>query len=154
MKKTRQEKILELIRQYDIGTQDELIARLRECGYGATQATVSRDIRALKLLKIPTENNAYRYVLPAKEGTTPDSDKEMIGYRKACAESITDIAWSMNNVVIKTTPGMASAVALFLDRLEHNLMLGCVAGDDTIIVVTRTVEDARALSEAVQLQCE
>ncbi len=154
MKKNRQEKILELIRQYDIGTQDELIARLRECGYGATQATVSRDIRALKLLKIPGESGAYRYVLPTKDEAVAETDKEMVSYRKTCTDSVTDIAFAMNNVVIKTTPGMASAVAWVLDRLEHDLMLGCVAGDDTIIVVTRTSEDARTLAEAVQSQCE
>lgn len=151
MKKNRQEKILELIARYPIGTQDELIARLREEDYNATQATVSRDIRALKLVKLQTENGSYRYVLPRKEEKDTEAAHE-VTYRKTYAESILSVAYAMNNVVIKTTPGMASAVALVLDRTNHEMMLGTVAGDDTIIVVTRSTEDSRVLTESIEEQ--
>lgn len=152
MKKNRQEKILELVTKYEIGTQDELIDRLHACGYGATQATVSRDIRALKLLKVLTENNSYRYIAPSATADSREDNPPKVSYRKTYAESIVSVDHAMNNVVVKTTPGMASAVALLLDKTNHQLMLGCVAGDDTIIVVTRTAEDAHTLSDNVKGQ--
>ncbi len=151
MKKNRQEKILELITRYPIGTQDELIARLREYDCNATQATVSRDIRALKLVKVLMEDGSYRYVMPrANEGTRPDATG--MNYHKAYADSILSVQYAMNNVVIKTTPGMASAVALMLDHTNHDMMLGTVAGDDTIIIVTRSAEESRALVDSVEEQ--
>ena len=150
MKKSRQEKILELVASHEIDTQDELIDRLRQSGYDVTQATVSRDIRALKLVKVLTENGNYRYVLPRIEDDA-DNGSESSVYRKAYAQSITEINYAMNNVVVKTTPGMASAVALLMDQTYHSLMLGCVAGDDTIIVVTRNEEDARLLASNIQI---
>ena len=151
MKKNRQEKILELISRYPIGTQDELIARLREYDCNATQATVSRDIRALKLVKVLREDGGYRYVLP-KAGDGGKTEGGSLNYHKAYADSILSVQYAMNNVVIKTTPGMASAVALMLDHTNHDMMLGTVAGDDTIIVVTRSVEESRALTDSIEEQ--
>jgi transcriptional regulator of arginine metabolism len=151
MKKSRQEKILELVASHEIDTQDELIDRLRQSGYDVTQATVSRDIRALKLVKVLTESGTYRYVLPRIEDGA-DMVGETSAYRKAYAQSITEISYAMNNVVVKTTPGMASAVALLLDQTYHSLMLGSVAGDDTIIVVTRNEDDAKLLASNLQIQ--
>lgn len=151
MKKNRQEKILELIAQSPIGTQEELIEKLRIEGYTATQATVSRDIRALKLVKLLMENGGYRYVLPQKENKVGDSSHSA-SYQKTYGDSILSVAYAMNNVVIKTTPGLASAVALVLDHTNHNMMLGTVAGDDTVIVVTRSTEDSRALAESIEEQ--
>ena len=152
MKKNRQEKILELIARYAIGTQDELIARLREEDCNATQATVSRDIRALKLVKLQTEDGSYRYVLPAQESKEGGMSAGTASYQKTYADSILSVAYAMNNVVIKTTPGMASAVALVLDHTNHDMMLGTVAGDDTVIVVTRSTEDSRILTERIEEQ--
>ena len=151
MKKNRQEKILELVKAYPIGTQDELIERLREEGYVATQATVSRDIRALKLVKLMLEGGGYRYVLPRQEGSAGEKSREG-AYQKTHTESILSVAYAMNNVVIKTTPGMASAVALMLDQNNHEWILGTVAGDDTVIVVTRSTEDSVALTESIEAQ--
>lgn len=151
MKKNRQEKILELISRYPIGTQDELIARLREFDCNATQATVSRDIRALKLVKVLMEDGSYRYVMP-RTGEGAHTDEASMNYHKAYADSILSVQYAMNNVVIKTRPGMASAVALMLDHTNHDMMLGTVAGDDTIIIVTRSVEESRALVESVEEQ--
>ena len=150
MKQNRQEKILELIASYPIGTQDELIVRLREEGYNATQATVSRDIRALKLVKVLSENGTYCYVLPRKETAASVSATQAPSYHKTYGDSILSVAYSMNNVVIKTAPGMASAVAVVLDHAYHEMMLGTVAGDDTIIVVTRSAEESRLLANYIE----
>lgn len=152
MKKNRQDKILELIARYPIGTQDELIEYLREYDCNATQATVSRDIRALKLVKVLTEDGNYRYILPKAQEKTSDNNMNGLNYHKTYANSILSVAYAMNNVVIKTTPGMASAVALMLDHTNHDMMLGTVAGDDTIVVVTRSTEESRALSESIEKQ--
>lgn len=152
MKKNRQEKILELIARYPIGTQDELIEHLEREGCHATQATVSRDIRALKLVKLQSEDGVYRYVLPGKGQAAAANDTHGATYRRTYGDSILSVAYAMNNVVIKTTPGMASAVALVLDHNNHDMMLGSVAGDDTIIVVTRSTEDSRALLESIENQ--
>lgn len=152
MKKNRQEKILELIARYPIGTQDELIARLEQEDCHATQATVSRDIRALKLVKVLGEDGGYRYVLPKKEQGSALPDAHGATYQKTYGASILSVAYALNNVVIKTTPGMASAVALVLDHANHDMMLGCVAGDDTVIVVTRSAEDSRMLVQSIEEQ--
>ncbi len=150
MKQNRQEKILELIATYPIGTQDELIAHLREEGYNATQATVSRDIRALKLVKVLTESGAYCYVLPRKEAGNAAAAMQVPSYQKTYGDSILSVAYSMNNVVIKTAAGMASAVAVVLDHAYHEMMLGTVAGDDTIIVVTRSTDESRLLASYIE----
>ena len=152
MKKNRQDKILELIARYPIGTQDDLIEYLNEHGYHATQATVSRDIRALKLIKVLMEDGTYRYVLPKAQEREADNAVAGLNYHKTYASSILSVAYAMNNVVIKTTPGMASAVALMLDHTNHDLMLGTVAGDDTIIVVTRSTEESHVLCESIEEQ--
>lgn len=156
MKKSRQDKILELVAAYCIDTQDELIERLRESGYEVTQATVSRDIRALNLIKVQTEQGSYRYVQPRHEGRMGGGDqskKEPIN-TASHAFSITQVAYAMNNVVVKTTPGMAPAVGLFLDHTYHNMMLGSVAGDDTIIVVTRSEDDSKRLCDYLASDAE
>ena len=150
MKKNRQQKILELISNTPIGTQDELIARLKENGYDATQATVSRDIRALKLVKVLSEDGGYRYTLPQRTEVAAPGQGD--AYQRGFNHSVLSVAYSMNNVVIKTTPGMASAIALQLDRVYHDMMLGTVAGDDTIIVVTRSVEHSQTLAQCIEEQ--
>ena len=150
MKQNRQQKILELIATYPISTQDELIARLREEGYNATQATVSRDIRALKLVKVLNENGSYCYVLPRRESSSATASMQVPSYHKTYGDSILSVAYSMNNVVIKTASGMASAVAVVLDHAYHEMLLGTVAGDDTIIVVTRSTEESRMLASYIE----
>jgi transcriptional regulator of arginine metabolism len=154
-KKSRQEKILELVAAHCIDTQDELIDRLRESGYDVTQATVSRDIRALNLINVQTEQGNYRYVQPHGQRRHADiggSEKSTGGARHV--HSILGVSYAMNNVVVKTPPGMASPVALFLDDMYHQMMLGCVAGDDTIIVVTRSEEDSRKLCDYLESAVE
>ena len=142
MKKHRQEKLLELISRYEIETQDELIERLREIGYEVTQATVSRDIRELKIAKMTTGKGTYRYVLP--KHADPSSG---IKFSAALIDSITTVEFAQNLVVIKTYPGLASAVAGGIDRMSLEGILGCVAGDDTIMVVTRDNECAQIFAD-------
>ena len=141
MKKHRHEKLLELISRYEIETQDELIARLKENGYDVTQATISRDIRELKISKMTTGKGTYRYVLPKQ--ADPSSG---VKFSAALIDSITTVEFAQNLVVIKTYPGLASAVAGGIDRMNLDQILGCVAGDDTIMVVTRDSECAESFA--------
>lgn len=143
MKKNRQEKLLEVISRYEIDTQDELIAILRDHGYDVTQATVSRDIRELKITKMPTGKGTYRYVLPKhSEKGQPMTMK--LG--TTLIDSIVSVDSACNIVVIKTYAGLASAVAAGIDHMNLNQVLGCVAGDDTIMIVSRDEEAASAIS--------
>lgn len=145
MKKNRHEKIIEIVEKYDIETQDELIEQLSKLGYEVTQATVSRDIRELKLTKVMSEKGSYRYQLP-KSNESLGSFK----FNHALAESITSVDYSMHTVVIKTFPGMAQAVAVGIDNLKLPVILGCVAGDDTIIVISRNTEAAADLNTKIK----
>ena len=130
MKLSRQEAILRVIRDKEIETQKELLQCLREMGVHATQATISRDIRELKLSKMLSPSGKYRYELSSKpEMTTPK-------FNGALTESITRVDAAGNLLVVKTYPGMASAVATCIDSLSMPEIIGCVAGDDAILVVT------------------
>lgn len=142
MKKNRQEKMLELISGYEIETQDELIERLRDHGYEVTQATVSRDIRELKIAKMTTGKGTYRYVLP-KESTAVGG----VGFGHTILDSIVGVDHAVNIVVLKTYAGMAQAVAVGIDAMKLSQILGCVAGDDTILVVSRDEATATELAE-------
>ncbi len=144
MKVKRHNKILEIIENNNIETQEELIAKLRLAGFDVTQATVSRDMRDLKLTKQMSDTGAYRYVV-ATTGTTNHHV-----YSRAITHSIKSVEYALNNVVIKTYPGMANAVAAGIDTLRETGILGCVAGDDCIIVVTRTEADSDALTKHIQ----
>ena len=121
MKRNRQEKLLELISRYEIETQDELIERLRENGYSATQATISRDIRELQIAKMTTGRGTYRYVLPKHADPSP-----AVNFSAALIDSIINVQYAQNLVVLKTYPGLASAVAGGIDRMQANQILGCV----------------------------
>ncbi len=138
MKSNRQEKILELINQYEIETQDDLIRHLQENGFIVTQATISRDIRELKLTKVLTGHGSYRYVLPSQ----PES-LQFPKYNRTVIESIISAECAGNILVIKTYPGLAQAVALGIDNMNLPKILGTVGGDDTIISVTKDSEYAK-----------
>lgn len=140
MKGKRQSKIIELINKYDIETQDDLIEKLRLEGFTVTQATVSRDMRDLKLTKITDERGVYKYVQP--KSTLPTNISMLGG---PILSSVTSADYAGNIVVIKTIPSMASAIAAGIDGMEMRSLLGCVAGDDCVIVISRTEEDASAL---------
>jgi transcriptional regulator of arginine metabolism len=141
MKRIRQEKLLELISKYEIDTQDELIERLRESGFEVTQATVSRDIRELNISKMTTGKGTYRYVLPKQ--TSPISNMK---FNSALIDALIGIDYACNIVVLKTHAGLANALAVGIDAMHLENILGCVAGDDTILLVSRSEEAARDIA--------
>ncbi len=144
MKNSRQKAILEIIRVNDIETQDDLIRELANAGYAVTQATVSRDIRELKLIKVTSDSGKYKY-------TVPEAREESEGgvYIAAFSASVKSVESAMNTVVIKTYPGLASAVAASLDSFSDLDILGCIAGDDTVFAVTHTPESAKIVSQRI-----
>ena len=145
MKTKRQELIIDIIEKKEIETQEDLIAELRAAGYDVTQATASRDIRELKLVKVTTGHGSYRYMMPPKSDSSVN-----VKFNSALAESITSVDYSVNIVVVKTYPGLANAVATGIDSLNISSILGCVAGDDTIMIVVRDIESARDISERIR----
>ncbi|MBE6583385.1 MAG: arginine repressor [Ruminococcaceae bacterium] len=145
MKKGRQEKILELISKNNVETQDELIAHLRDEGYNVTQATVSRDIRELDLVKVAVSGGTYKYVVShvSKRNTVPS------GFLvHSIADTVYSIVCAQNIIVLKTNPGMAQAVAIAIDKLPDANILGSVAGDDTVLIVTPDSEIAKTVAES------
>ncbi|MBQ7820388.1 MAG: arginine repressor [Bacteroidales bacterium] len=146
MKKERQAKIKELIEKYKIDTQDELIKRLKESGFSATQATMSRDIKELKLTKISDGKNSYYYVFP-----NSFSAENINKLNASLTHLITSVNCAMNIIVIKTHAGMAQAVATGIDNIKSTDILGCVAGDDTIFIVTTTPEIALEIGAKIKL---
>ena len=145
MKKNRLNKIVEIINTYEVETQDDLIVHLQAAGFSVTQATVSRDIRELGLSKVVTGRGSYRYILPKA-----DKDTRNLQFSHALAETITRVEVAQNIIVLHTYAGMAQAVALEVDHLSHSGILGCVAGDDTIIIVARDNADAISLGQQMQ----
>lgn len=141
MKQSRQGKILEIIAENTIETQEQLIEKLNEAGYNVTQATVSRDIRELRLMKISCGFGVYKYVVSAEE-THSHSAK----YLNILRETITTIEHAGNLVVVKTYAGMAQAAAAALDSMSWTEIIGSIAGDDTIMIVLRSGETARSFS--------
>ncbi len=149
MKKKRQEKIIEIIEKYNVETQEELADRLREDGYAVTQATVSRDIRELKLSKVPTGEGRQKYVAVQKD------DKQLGDkYIRVLRDGFATMDMAQNILVIKTVSGMAMAVAAALDAMNFTEIVGCIAGDDTIMVAVRTVEDTQNLMEKIHTLIE
>ena len=145
MKLERHSKIVELIGKYEIETQEELAERLKQAGYKVTQATVSRDIRELKLTKVQAENGRQRYMV--MQNQTAFSDK----YIRILKDGYVSMDMAQNILVIKTVSGMAMAVAAALDALKFSEVVGCIAGDDTIMVAVRTVEDTQILMDKIHL---
>ena len=143
MKKGRQEKIIELITKYEIETQDELMEFLGEEGYMVTQATVSRDIRDLDLVKVAMPGGAYKYVV---SNISKKNAKNVGPLGHAVADAVVSVSCAQNIIVLKTTPGMAQAVAIVIDRIPDTSILGSVAGDDTIIVVVPDSETAQSVA--------
>ncbi len=144
MKKVRQGKIVDIIQKYDVETQEELAGRLREAGFAVTQATVSRDIRELKLSKISTGQGRQKYIV-LEQGEEHKGDK----YIRVLREGFLSMDMAQNILVIKTASGMAMAVAAALDALQFAEVVGCIAGDDTIFVAVRTVEETQTLMEKI-----
>ena len=140
MKNARQNKILELIEEYEISTQEALIQKLSEHGFESTQTTISRDIRQLRLIKGPTGRGTYKYVAPeVRRGN------DAPGHNSALTDAVLKIEAAQNLIVIKTMAGMANAIAVCVDSLKIKDIVGSVAGDDTILLVFKTIEKAEAI---------
>ena len=137
MKGERQARILDILSKNEVHTQEEITELLRAEGFKVTQATVSRDLRELKLTKNMSSKGGYKYGI--------SNFYVNMNLNNSIIQSIVEVRYAMNNVVIKTYPGMAQAIASGVDSLQHKTILGCVAGDDTIIVVTETEAGAEEL---------
>lgn len=145
MKSRRHAKILDIISEYPIETQDELLTRLKDEGYKATQATISRDIKDLRLVKTLGSDGKYRYVSAAKNLTDIRSN-----FSSLFASSVNSIDFAQNIVVIKTLSGMAQAVCAALDSNDYKAVVGTIAGDDTIFIACRSSQLAVNLTEELK----
>ena len=144
MKRNRLGKIVELIENYDIETQDELADRLKEAGFHVTQATISRDIRELQLSKVPVGDGKQKYVV-LKQDDRQLGDK----YIRVLKDGFVSMDMAQNILVIKTVSGMAMAVAAAVDAMKLKEIVGSIAGDDTIMMAVRTVEDTKAVMDKI-----
>ena len=139
MKISRHAKILEIIAKYDVETQEELSAMLVKEGYPVTQATVSRDIRELKLTKVAVSSGRQKYA------AISHPQKDLSKYIRIFRDGFRSMDMAQNILVIKTVPGMAMAVCAAIDAMRWNEVVGSIAGDDTIMCAVRTVEDTTEL---------
>lgn len=140
MKTKRHSKILELISERDINTQEELLAYLRAAGFDVTQATVSRDIKELRLVKTMVSDCKYRYAPSASDSNADIGTKYAV-----FSQSTRSVDCAGNMVVVKCFNGMANAACAVLDAMNHEGVVGSVAGDDTILVVMRDEKSASTL---------
>ncbi|MCL1791522.1 MAG: arginine repressor [Peptococcaceae bacterium] len=147
MKSRRQKKIQELITEQTIRTQEELCLQLNAYGFTATQATISRDIKELGLVKVPGPGDDYRYAM-ANEAQTVGVQERL---DKVCRDIVTSCDCSDNLVVIKTLPGNAQALAVLLDNVGWQEILGTIAGDDTVFVAVRQRAGAEVVRKRVQM---
>lgn len=143
MKTRRHFAIREILQSERISTQEELCDELRNRGYDVTQATVSRDIKELSLVKIP-DGSGYRYALPETQSRKTSN----VRMRRVFQDSVVGYNHSENIIVIKTVPGAAQSIASLIDSLDNPLILGTVAGDDTIFMV---IKNREAIVEVMQL---
>ena len=142
MKNARQNKILQLIEEYEISTQEALIQRLAEHGFESTQTTISRDIHQLHLIKGPTGRGTYKYVAPEVRRVNG-----VPGHNSALTEAVVKIEAAQNIIVVKTMSGMANAIAVCIDTLNIRDIIGSVAGDDTILLVVKTADKASEIED-------
>lgn len=147
MKNQRQEAIINLINNHAIETQEELATLLNEQGFNTTQATISRDIRELKLTKIACEGNKHKYIV-----ATGDTKDNSDSYRHVLATGIVSIDHSENIIVIKTVSGMAMAVGAAIDSLTIEEIMGCIAGDDTLFLAIKHKNLAISVIEKIKAQ--
>lgn len=143
MKGIRQFKIKEIILERDIETQEELVDALRESGMKITQATVSRDIKELMLIKIPSASGGYKYAMPGETQRANPIHK----LKRALQDHFTHIDYTENLVVMKCLPGTASTIAALIDSMETNDIMGTISGDDTILIICRSKEHSKIVVE-------
>ncbi len=144
MKHRRQEKILDIIKNSEVETQEELLSRLKKSGFHATQATISRDMRQLNIVKTISASGRYRYV----QKILPDPTLEE-KFATILKETVKGIQPAMNIVVIHAYTGMASAACAAIDAMAMPEVIGSIAGDDTLILITESVENAKLIYNTI-----
>lgn len=146
MKNDRQSQLLQIISEENIETQEQLLERLQDRGIRSTQATISRDIKELHLIKEPAGQGRYRYAVSVHKTKLNFADRLRTIFR----ESILSVDCAQNLVVLKTMPGLASAAAAAIDSMEITYMVGSLAGDDTVLLIMRDLDDAVEFSNEVK----
>ncbi len=146
MKVERRSFILDLISKKEIETQEEILKHLKQNGYQVTQATVSRDINQLKLVKIQNGKGGYKYAV----GLSGTIDDDVSRYRSIFSKTVLNIDYANNLVVVKCYVGMANAACAALDTMKHEGVVGTLSGDDTILIVMRTEDAACKLVEELR----
>ncbi len=136
MKTQRQTKILEIIAAKDIETQEQLLEELEKAGFRSTQATISRDIKELRIVKDLTAMGTYRYTTGAKEASSAFSARLNTIFR----ESVISYDYAQNIVVVKTLPSLAPAAGRAIDAMKMSVVVGTLAGDDTLLIIMRDVQ--------------
>jgi len=135
-------RIRDIIANYDIETQDDLVAHLKAAGYTITQATVSRDIKELHLVKVPLQDGRYKYSLPADQRFNPIQK-----LHRALADAFVSIDGATHFLVMKTLPGNANAIASLLDHLDWQEIMGTISGDDTILIICHNEEEREEIKK-------
>ena len=146
MKQKRQEKILEIIAQNDVDTQQRLIELLEENGFSSTQATLSRDIRELRLVKVMTDKGVYKYDVASQDKVSELSTK----FRSIFSEAVISIDYAYHIVVLKCHNGMANAACAALDNMKIRDVVGSLAGDDTVFILLRNEQQALKLVSEIR----
>lgn len=144
MKQKRQREILSIIENEEISTQEELTEKLIKAGFKVTQATVSRDIKELKLIKVHSDKKGNKYSHVSNEISKNNSESSAKLYT-IIEKAVTSVDYANNIVIIRTIQGMAQGVAFAIDNLHQEGVMGTIAGDDTIMIVTKTEENAKKL---------
>lgn len=145
MKQRRQAKIIEIVENNDIETQDELLTKLTEAGFNTTQATISRDIRDINLTKVSVAGGRQKYALGKSAGR-----ESINSYKQVLSACILSMEAAENLIVIKTVSGMAMAVGAALDNLSINGLMGCIAGDDTLFLAVRSRELVKSVITTIE----
>ncbi|WLD91983.1 transcriptional regulator AhrC/ArgR [Alkalihalobacillus sp. AL-G] len=135
-------KIREIITNFDIDTQDELVERLKNAGFNVTQATVSRDIKELHLVKVPMQDGRYKYSLPADQRFNP-----LQKLKRTLTDSFINIDHTDHLIVMKTLPGNANAIGALIDNLDWEEIMGTICGDDTILIICRSGNDSPEIAQ-------
>lgn len=146
MKERRQQAILDIISRQDIETQEQLLTALKDQGFHCTQATISRDIKELQLIKELSSVGNYRYVVSDRKGKGEHDER----LRNIFREGVISVAAAQNLVVVKTMPGLANAAAAALDRMDIENMVGTLAGDDTALLIMGTSQSAEAFCDEIR----
>jgi transcriptional regulator of arginine metabolism len=135
-------KIREMISGSVIETQDELVDALRAAGLQVTQATVSRDIKELQLIKVPAEDGRYKYSMPQEQRSNP-----IHKLKRTLSDHFLHIDYTDNLVVMKCLPGTANAIGAMIDNMEWSEVMGTICGDDTILIICRTKTQSGELTD-------